>query len=158
MATRFFLAIHDFLVRHRLLAWLVLAFVLGLCLWSGLRLGYKEDVTEFLPTDGEGARYTALYSAMGEQGEVTVIFRLSDTTVAADEGQMLIEEAIDAFGDEWLSRHSGDTADYRLRCRADDIGANAAVDYIRQNIAIYLTPADYRRIDSLLAIEGYVDS
>ncbi|MBQ9474384.1 MAG: 1-acyl-sn-glycerol-3-phosphate acyltransferase [Bacteroidales bacterium] len=158
MATRFFLAVYDVLSRRRWLAWLLLLLVMGLCVWSGLRLGYKEDVTEFLPADGDGARYTDIYSAMGEQGDITVVFRATDHTLPADERYQLIEEAIDAFVDRWRLRHEGDSLDYGLRCMADESGVDEAIGFMRHNIALFLTPADYRRMDSLLSQQGYVDS
>ena len=71
---KFFLDIYDRLSRNKPLSIFLMAFVLGLCVLSALRLDYKENIADFLPTDPEKERYTSVYNDMSDQGRVTIIF------------------------------------------------------------------------------------
>ena len=55
---KFFLDIYDRLSRNKPLSIFLMAFVLGLCVLSALRLDYKENIADFLPTDPEKELYT----------------------------------------------------------------------------------------------------
>ena len=152
----FFVHIHDFLMKHRAAAFVVLAVVLVLQVLVGMRIGYKENVADFLPQDGDGGRYLSVYESLGGQGTVTAIFEsdLDDP----EEGHYAIIDAVDAFeaACDSLATVEGETLG--LRCHVDEDVVMEAMAYIRENIALFLSDEDYERIDSLLAIDGYFDS
>ena len=152
----FFVHIHDFLMRHRVAAFVVLAVLLVVQVLVGMRMGYKENVADFLPQEGEGGRYMSVYESLGGQGTVTAIFEsdLEDP----DEGHYAIIEAVDIFEAACDSLASSQGESLGLRCHVDEDVVAEAMAYIRQHIALFLTDEDYKRIDSLLAIEGYVDT
>ena len=155
MVTKFILRLHDFLMRHRRLALWLTALVLAGCVLSGLRLHFGEDVADFLPRSGSDARYASVYEQMGDAGRITIIFR-PEEGLDREMSDSLLAEAVDAFGLGW------EALDEAGRCRwqgaADDGQLMEAMDFLRHHVALFLTEADYARIDSLLAQPGYVDT
>lgn len=53
---KFFLSIYDYLSKHKALSIALLLVVTALCVFSALRLDYKENIADFLPTDPEKER------------------------------------------------------------------------------------------------------
>ena len=152
---KFFLSIYDRLSRNKPLSIFLMAFVLGLCVLSALRLDYKENIADFLPTDPEKEKYTSVYDDLSNQGQITVIFAADTTKLVDDETLDAVMDAMDAFETNW---HAEDTAMLvsDLQCKVDDSQVFDAIDFIRDNQALFLTEADYRRMDSLLAEPDYV--
>ena len=143
--TKFLLRIHDYLSAHRWTAILGLLALLAVGVVLALQLRYEENIADFLPRSKENAKQAAVYNALGDQGQITVIFR-----PAADAGEEEVMDAIDLFAETYTS--------LPVQARADESDAMAAITAVGDRIALYLTPADYRRIDSLLAQPGYVAS
>lgn len=144
---RFFLAIHDFLSKKKALSIVILLIITALCIFSALRLNYKENIADFLPTDPEKERYTTVYEDLSNQGQITVIF------TGDDMDEMM--STIDDFENNW---HKLDTSLLvnDLRCKVDEGLVLDAIDFIRENQPLFLTDDDYQRMDSLLAEPGYV--
>lgn len=149
-----FLKIYDILSRHKVASALLLVLSIGVCVWLSLSLKYKEDITEFLPQNADNERYTAVYEGLGDQGSITIIFRPADSIADRE----AIMNAVDAFEQCWDSLAEADTLRLTMQCRVEQSQAFDAIDYIRDNIALFLTPDDYRRADSLLAQPGYADT
>ena len=152
---KFFLNIYDYLSKHKAFSIALLLVVTALCVFSALRLDYKENIADFLPTDPEKERYTSVYNDLGNQGQITVIFSADTTQLAGDDAIDAIMEAMDAFESHW---QECDTAQIvsDLQCRVDGSQVFDAIDFIRENQALFLTEADYQRMDSLLADSDYV--
>ena len=152
---KFFLDIYDRLSRNKPLSIFLMAFVLGLCVLSALRLDYKENIADFLPTDPEKERYTSVYNDMSDQGLVTIIFSADTTQLAGDEALDALMDAMDAFEQGW---QECDTAQLvsDLHCKVDGSQVFDAMDFIRENQPLFLTESDYRRMDSLLADPNHV--
>ena len=94
---KFFLNIYDRLSRNKSLSIFLMAFVLGLCVLSALRLDYKENIADFLPTDPEKEKYTSVYDDLSNQGQITVIFAADTTKLISDEALDAVMDAMDAF-------------------------------------------------------------
>ena len=152
---KFFLNIYDRLSRNKPFSIFLMAFVLGLCVLSALRLDYKENIADFLPTDPEKERYTSVYNDMSDQGRVTIIFSADTTQLAGDDALDALMDAMDAFEQRW---QECDTAQLvsDLRCKVDGSQVFDAMDFIRENQPLFLTESNYRRMDSLLADPNHV--
>ena len=72
---RFFLRIYDTMNSHRWLPVTILLIVLSLCLVLTSRINYQEDISAFLPVDKETKEYTDVYSKLGGQDRIAVIFK-----------------------------------------------------------------------------------
>ena len=145
--TKFFLKLYDFLSKRKAFSAVILLIIIVLCVFSALRLDYKENIADFLPTDPEKERYTSVYDDLSNQGQITVIFFGDD-----------MDDIIDAMDDFESNWHKLDTTLLvnDLRCKIDDRLVFDAIDFIRENQPLFLTDDDYRRMDSLLAEPDYV--
>ena len=152
---KFFLSIYDYLSKHKAFSIALLLVVTALCVFSALRLDYKENIADFLPTDPEKERYTSVYNDLGNQGQITVIFAADTTQLAGDEAIDVIMEAMDAFESHWKECDTAQIVS-DLQCRVDGSQVFDAIDFIRENQALFLTEADYQRMDSLLADPEHV--
>ena len=152
---KFFLTIYDYLSKHKPLSIAILLVVTALCVFSALRLDYKEDIADFLPTDPEKERYTSVYNDMSDQGQVTVIFAADTTQLEGDEAIDAIIGAMDAFESHWKECDTALLVS-NLQCRVDGSAVFDAIDFIRENPPLFLTEDDYRRMDSLLADPDHV--
>ena len=144
---RFFLAIYDYLSKKKAFSIAILLIIFALCVFSALRLNYKENIADFLPTDPEKERYTSVYDDLSNQGQITVIFSGDDM----DE----MMSTIDDFEENW---YKFDTALLvnDLRCKVNEDLVLDAIDFIHENQPLFLTDDDYRRMDSLLAKPDYI--
>ena len=84
----FFLRIYDFLVGRKWLAGLVAAAIALACGLLAARMHYEEDITRFLPSDEQSARYSEAYDALGKKNNIAVIFSAKEGS-DADEYAML---------------------------------------------------------------------
>ena len=154
---KFFLSIYDYLSKHKAFSIALLLVVTALCVFSALRLDYKENIADFLPTDPEKERYTSVYNDLGNQGQITVIFSADTTQLAGDDAIDAIMEAMDAFESHWKECDTAQIVS-DLQCRVDGSQVFDAIDFIRENQALFLTEVDYQRMDSLLADSEYVST
>ena len=90
---RFFLAIYDYLSKKKAFSIAILLIIFALCVFSALRLNYKENIADFLPTDSEKERYTSVYDDLSNQGQITIIF--------SGDNMDEMMSAIDDFEENW---------------------------------------------------------
>jgi len=152
---KFFLSIYDYLSKHKAFSIALLLVITALCVFSALRLDYKENIADFLPTDPEKERYTSVYNDLGNQGQITVIFAADTTKLVGDEAIDAVMEAMDAFESHWKDCDTAQIVN-DLQCRVDGSQVFDAIDFIRENQALFLTENDYQRMDSLLADPDHV--
>ena len=152
---KFFLSIYDRLSKNKPLSIALLLVITALCVFSALRLDYKENIADFLPTDPEKERYTSVYNDLGNQGQITIIFAADTTQLTGDEAIDAVIEAMDVFESHWKACNTAQMVS-DLQCRVDGSQVFDAIDFIRENQALFLTESDYHRMDSLLANPDYV--
>ena len=155
MLTGLILKTHDYLMRHKGLALLVAVAGMAVCVALGLRLDFKENIADFLPKGGDNGRYASVYEDMGDGGRITIIFRAADT-IGDKDVELELMEAVDLFSQCWQT--VAVAAETNLQCGANDMDVIEALDYLRDNVALFLTVEDYARMDSLLEQPGYVDT
>ncbi len=150
--TDFFLKIYDFLQGRKWLAALVAAILAAVCLFMASGLHYEEDISRFLPGDEESLRYTEAYNALGKKNNIALVFSPKDGS-EADEDE--ISEAIHDF--EYVFDAVDSTGMVPQRQITVDGGmALEMMAGVTSSYPLYMTEADYQRIDSLLNIQGYV--
>ena len=154
---KFFLSVYDRLSKNKPLSIALLLVITALCIYSALHLDYKENIADFLPTDPEKERYTSVYNDLGDQGQITVIFAADTARFSDDEVIDAVIEAMDAFENYWKECDTAQIVN-DLQCRVDASRVFDAIDFIRENQALFLTESDYHRMDSLLANPDYVTS
>ena len=149
--TGFILKIYDWLTAHRRAGVACVIAVTLLCAVSMLRLHYEEDIAGFLPIDRSDSRQTVLIEQLSQQNSIAVIFRASDGTPDVD-----ITGAMDLFEELWFEYDTlGLVPD--MSALADESMALDMINFVQEHWESFLTEADYRRMDSLLALPGYVE-
>ena len=143
------LHIYDYLSTHKGLAIVLMAVLLGLSALSALRMNHEEDITAFLPQSEESKLYSDVYNRLGQ--DRMAVFFTSD-----EEDPDRLMDAMTAFGDNWTDADK-DGLIPDLQVSTDAGAAQEVFDFIRANWPCFLTEADYARMDSLLAVPGYVE-
>lgn len=146
------LAIYDFLRRHTALAWSVFILITAGLAASLLTLSYKEDISDFLPLDSDSHEAMAVYQDISGANRIYAIVSATDSI--ADRGRLA--EGVGRLAD-CIGQY--DTAGYVASVTAtiDMESLEAVANEVYDNIPLYLTEADYGRIDSLLSSPGYID-
>jgi predicted RND superfamily exporter protein len=144
---RFFLSIYDWLSKRKLLAGIILVFLVLLSVVLLLKLHYQEDIAAFLPKNELNDKYSYLYRNIGNQNKIVVVFSSKKNDNNKDD----ITNAMDSFGENW---NKIDTAHIvkDMNVQVDESMALDMVSFIQQNYPYFITDSDYRRMDSLLAI------
>lgn len=141
----FFLRIYDWLKCRKGLAALMVLAIMALCVVSMCRLHYEEDIAGFLPIDRSDSRQTEFMEQVSRQNSVAVIFRGNDVIAA-----------MDLFEELWFDNDTlGLVPD--MSALADESMALELIQFVQEHYASFLTPVDYRRMDSLLSQPGYVE-
>lgn len=150
------LRVYDILSARRWLAALIVVALLALFLFSASRMGYLEDISAFLPHDEQAEKYASVYEQLGGQDKVAVFFECAEGEDPADATDC-ITEAMDCFGDHWADCDSlGWVPD--LQVTQDGGQVRDVFNFIRAGMPYFLEASDYARMDSLLAVPGYVGS
>ena len=150
--TDFFLRIYDFLSGRKWLAALLSVLLAGVCLFLASRLHYEEDISRFLPGDEESSKYSEAYNALGKKNNIILIFSAKE---APEAGEDDISEAIHDFEDVFDAVDSSGMVPQR-QITVDSGMAFEVMEDVTSDYPLYMTEADYQRIDSLLNIQGYV--
>ncbi|MCF0195779.1 MAG: 1-acyl-sn-glycerol-3-phosphate acyltransferase [Bacteroidaceae bacterium] len=149
--TRYILSIYDLLARHGrwcLVSLLALTVVLVTLV---ARLGFKEDVSAFLPLDDQQQDALAVYQDISGASKIVAIFQHRDTTAANPDD---LVEAIGCF-EEMLADLDTARMVRDVVTQFDLEKVNALTDFVYRNIPYFLTDEDYRRMDSLLQSPSY---
>ena len=133
----FVLKIYDYLSARKGLAGLILVALLALSAWSASRLHFEEDISAFLPKDSR----EQLQKAGGD--EKMAVFFQGGTPEER-------KEALYAFQDSWEEAFP-DIFVYEGSSEAADV-----FDFLSANWPYFLQKEDYARMDSLLAVPGYI--
>ncbi len=150
--TDFFLRIYDFLAGRKWLAALLSVMLAAVCLFLALRLHYEEDISRFLPGDEESSKYSEAYNALGKKNNVILIFSAKDGSEAGEEA---ISEAIHDFEDVFDAEDSTGLVPQR-QITVDSEMALGLMSAVMSSYPLFMTNADYQRIDSLLRVPGYI--
>ncbi len=150
--TDFILSIYDYLRKHgtlRLLSFLVLSSAL---VWLLLQLGYKEDISEFLPLDARHQRAVRVYQNEAGANRLLAIFQSRDTAEAASPDDLV--SAIETFL-EVLPSYDTAHVIRDVMAQVDLSKMTEVMDYTYHHIPYFLTEDDYARMDSVLSQPGY---
>lgn len=78
--TETILKLYDYLRRHRLVGLVSFVVVTLLLTVSVLRLGYKEDIADFLPVDSNHHNALKVYQDISGANKIFAVFQYRDTT------------------------------------------------------------------------------
>ena len=93
---RILLFIYDYLQKHRIVCFASLIALMGVLVLSALRLDFKEDITDFLPTDKNYQESMKIYQEIVAADKIVLMFSSADTSV---HDQQKITDAVVRFGE-----------------------------------------------------------
>ena len=150
--TNLILRIYDYMKMHRMtcvLSFIVFTLLLAL---SVSRLSYKEDIADFLPIDSDHHNALKVYQDISGANKIFAIFQYRDTT-QADPDMMV--SCIDAFTDKVEMADTAHVLNH-VMSQVDLEKMTEVTDFVYNNIPYFLSENDYKRMDSVLAVPGYV--
>lgn len=152
--TDIILRIYGYLKMHRwrgILSFVVLTLLLVL---SVMRLGYKEDIADFLPLDADHQNAMEVYQDISGANKIFAIFQTRDS-LHSDADAMV--SGIQSFVE---NVEKTDTAHLisNMTAQVDLEKMSEMADFVYANIPYFLTEADYARMDSLLAKPDFVSA
>lgn len=140
-----FVHIYDFFVRRRWLLWLLLAVITGLSALFALKMRFNEQFTNFFPDDEGGRRQAMVLDRLKMKDKIVVMFTSSDP-----------DRSIAAAGEFENRLASSEGAEY-IRSVTSGAGSDqieTTIGFIYDNLPLWLTEDDYRRLDSLTTEDG----
>lgn len=140
---KLFLKIFNRLVGHRKAVGIVTGIVLLICVVLSIRMQYDEDISAFMPLDEQTVKYSEVFSNMGGQDKIAVIFRGTDDVTE-------LEEAMNAFGESVVRRDTSHIVQ-NLQVYVDETAMMDVLQAVWKTYPLFLTHADYQRLDSLMA-------
>ena len=144
---RLILQIYDYLSAHKALAAVLAFLLLLLSLFSASRLHFQEDIAAFLPDSPETSRYREVYARLGQDKEA-ILFQGGTLDDRLD--------AMYAFESFWAD---ADTAALvPVQAAMDQTSVLDIMGFLSAHAPYFLEEADFIRIDSLLAVPGYIEN
>ncbi len=136
-------------MSNRKLYWVSLVGITLFLLASIMHLSYKEDIEDFLPLSETDRQRMAVYQDISGMNRLFVVFES-----AGDAEQTT--QAIDCFAE---AIEEADTAGWcrDLQATFDLENLSDILDFVYRNIPLFLKEEDYQRMDSLLALPGFID-
>lgn len=140
-----FLWLYDLLHTRRWMRGALLLGLLGLLVSFALTLRYQEDISAFLPLDAQQRRAMGLWQNISASDRLVVLFEHWDTaTVDVDR----LIAAVDTFGILLKEGAPRDIAvTYAPQIDYDRLAA--LTDIVLDRIPLFLTEADYRRMETM---------
>ena len=135
------LHIFDDLSAHKRVAAFLLLAVLLVCALGALRLDFQEDISAFLPKE----QREQIQQTEG-QDQMAVLFTGGSLDQKLD--------AMDAFALAWNEA----CPEIPVSATSDGSQVLEVFSFLSDNWPYFLTEADYARMDSLLAVPGYVEA
>ncbi len=149
---RIILCIYDRFRKSPAIAWGLFLSMTILLLAALFTLGYKEDISDFLPLDEKNQTALAVYQDVSGANRIYAIVGVSDTT---EVDPQLLADGVAAFSEN-VARADSMRYIREIVSGIDMDRMLGIADYVYDNIPYFLTDSDYARIDSLLASPGYV--
>lgn len=148
--TDLILRLYDRLCHHRRL---VVALLVATTVALGalvLGISFKEDITDFLPLSPRDRQAMRIYQSISGADRIIALVGLKDTATTDPDR---VAEAVGHFAERLRQSGIGEKS---ITSQVDMEQAATAATYVYDNIAYFLTPADYARMDSLLSQPDYI--
>ncbi len=148
MLEKIFIAIYQFFEKKRTLLFSILALIVIVCIALLSRLSFEEDISSFLPNNKENQRINYAYQHIANANTIIISIKGSKqydyeqiTENIATELSTLLEQ------NDTCKRLN------KILCEINTQDMLQVIDFIIENMPLYLTEADYQRMDSLLSFE-----
>ena len=149
---KFILFLYSFFSkRKKLLFGLLAALVLWLA-YSAAQIGFKEDISAFLPKGHNTEKINYVYQRLGSANKLLVTVSMADTTAVIDEELMM--DAVTCCVEQLQHEDSAQIFFKKIEYQIDQQQIFAVSQFLTENMPYFLTEQDYCRIDTLLTEEN----
>lgn len=115
----------------------------------GLQIKYEEDISKLLPSGNIGSSQQLVFNNLKVKDKVFITFSSENGKVNTDSLIM----ACDAFTDSLLS-HDKDSLIDNVLYKLDEELLFSGIEYLYENLALFLDENDYRAFDSIFTAES----
>ncbi|MDR2145941.1 MAG: MMPL family transporter, partial [Tannerella sp.] len=148
--TRFLLSVYDFFSARRMALFAILTLLILTFLLLAYHIHFKEDISQFLPSDSRNERINDAYKYVSASNTVAVYCTADSTAGDADEKLLRQIEAIDRLS-ELLQLNFDSTSIKTLRSSVNPGEMLEISAFVTENMPYFLEKEDYQRFDSLLS-------
>lgn len=136
--TRLVIRIYDYLQSRRLLCYMFMAMIVAGSILLTLRLDFNEDISDFLPNDQTYSKSMNIYKKTNSADRIFVVFQMRDTSKTDVDRLIRAVETFNAktAGEKW-----------KTTAQIDYEKMFAVAEFVYQNAPLFLTEADYRRME-----------
>lgn len=151
--TRLILRIYDLFRKRPFIGWGIFLVMTSALVISLLTLGYKEDISDFLPLDEKNQTALSVYQDVSGANRIYAIIATKDTTDVDPEE---LADGVETFA---ANVDKCDSLRYLSSVMKEiDLKKMMGItDIIYENIPLFLTDSDYARMDSLLSDPDYIE-
>ena len=132
----------------------VLIFITALLVYASVQVKFEEDFTRFFPKKSASVQNARLFSRIKIKDKIVILFKSRDTLSIVPSDELI--SAAELFEKDILSR-VGESHIKESRLKVDATEREKLMDYIYDNLPLFLTSKDYQKFDSLTsatAIDG----
>lgn len=142
-----FVAIYDYLVKHRLLMWVILVLLVVGAIISVGRLNFSEDISDFLPQNAQNEKINYAYEHIGLANTILISVSMADAQAEPDDD--VIMNSIDALVEKL---EDGSAAEHinKITYQVDQSTILSVMNFVTANIPYFLSDEDYVRLDTML--------
>ena len=115
----------------------------------GLQIKYEEDISKLLPSGNIGSSQQLVFNNLKVKDKVFITFSSKNGKVNTD--SLIL--ACDAFTDSLLS-HDKDSLIDNVLYKLDEELLFSGIEYLYENLALFLDENDYRAFDSIFTAES----
>ena len=147
--TTFVLRLYDYLHRNRWLCYVLLAAIVVGSVLLTLRLRFNEDISDFLPNDEAYQKSMSIYRQINAADRIFVVFQLRDSSQTDTEKLI---SAVELFGKQTAGEH------WKMTTQVDYDKLINIASFVYRNAPLFLTAADYKRMERQLAPDSIASS
>ena len=143
------IAIYRFFKKKPILLYLTMILSTLVFAFFGLQIKYEEDISKLLPSGNIGSSQQLVFNNLKVKDKVFITFSSKNGKVNTD--SLIL--ACDAFTDSLLS-HDKDSLIDNVLYKLDEELLFSGIEYLYENLALFLDENDYRAFDSIFTAES----
>lgn len=147
---QFFIHTYNYLKRHRALRYILLIGSFLILLFFALQVRFEEDVTRFFPDTQDAKSSEIVFQNLKVKDKIVVMLYARDTTHPVSTDRLI--KAGNELKDSLLHKASPEYIN-DIFAEVDVNMITGVTDFIYDNLPIFLTEADYQRLDTMLTAE-----
>ena len=148
---------YQYFASHRRHMWLLLCIVVATLVMLVSRLEFKEQITDFLPVDDQYKQAMSIYQEVAAGDRIVIQF-IDENDVSSNPDPQRLIAAVEHFGNVLAEQ---DTERWVVDSWQPQVDAERIFDvfnFVYAHLPYYLEPRDYSAFDSLMILQGGVDS